>query len=179
LPAGSDPVRRLFFALWPDAPLREALTPRIRALQPAGVGRPQRPDQWHVTLEFLGPVPVRRFEATRCAAAEVQAWPFEIVFDAVEYWRRPQVLCLASREVPSALEGLVQDLRARLASHGFEPERRPVRPHLTLARKVTHPIELRAFEPLHWPVTQFALVESVTERSGSSYAPLAAWQLGR
>lgn len=179
LPAGSDPVRRLFFALWPDAPLREALAPRIRALQSAAAGRPQRPDQWHVTLEFLGPVPVRRFEATRCAAAEVQAWPFEIVFDAVEYWRRPQVLCLASREVPSALEGLVQDLRARLASHGFEPERRPVRPHLTLARKVTHPIELRAFEPLRWPVTEFALVESMTDRTGSRYTPLAAWPLGR
>jgi 2'-5' RNA ligase len=143
------------------------------------VGRPQRPDQWHVTLEFLGPVPARRFEASHRAAAEVPAGPFEIVFDAIEYWRRPQVLCLTAREVPATLDGLVQDLRARLASHGFEPERRPYRPHLTLARKVSRPVEPLAFEPLRWPVAEFTLVESVTDRSGSHYTPLAAWPLKR
>jgi 2'-5' RNA ligase len=177
--ANAERFHRLFFALWPDAALREALIPRIRALQPAGVGRPQRPDQWHVTLEFLGSVPAVRLEAARDAAASVEAEPFEIAFDAVEYWRRPQVLCLAARDLPAALEGMVRDLRAGLAVHGFEPERRPFRPHLTLARKVSRPVELPAFEPLHWPAAEFALVESVTDRSGSYYAPLDAWPLAR
>ena len=33
------------------------------------------------------------------------------------------------------------------------------------------------FEPLHWPVADFTLVESVTDRTGSVYTPLASWKL--
>jgi RNA 2',3'-cyclic 3'-phosphodiesterase len=155
----------------------QSLAPRIRALQPAGVGRPQRPDQWHVTLEFLGPVPASRVAAAREAAAQVRAAPCEIRFDAVEYWRRPEVLCLVARALPPPLADLVQQLRAALATRGFEPESRPFRAHLTLARKVSHPVTPVQFEPLPWPTAEFALVESVTDRSGSVYTPLAAWPL--
>jgi 2'-5' RNA ligase len=168
---------RLFFAVWPSDDFRVALEPHIRALQPGGVGRPQRPDQWHVTLEFLGSVPASRVAAAREAAAQVLAAPFEIRFDAVEYWRRPEVLCLLARSLPSSLEGLVQQLRSALGAREFQPESRPFRAHLTLARKVTHPVTPVQFAPLLWPVTDFALVESITDRSGSIYTPLATWPL--
>ena len=133
-------THRLFFALWPGEPLRTALAPRIRALQPAGIGRAQRPDQWHVTLEFLGSVPASRVAAARDAATLVHASPSELRFDAVEFWRRPEVLCLVAREVPPPLADLVAQLRAALAAQGFEPETRPFRAHVTLARKVTQPV---------------------------------------
>jgi 2'-5' RNA ligase len=168
---------RLFFALWPGDDLRSALAPRIRALQPSGVGRPQRPDQWHVTLEFLGSVPASRVAAAREAAGRVRAGPCEVLFDAVEFWRRPEVLTLVARELPAPLGSLVDQLRGALAANGFEPESRPFRAHMTLARKVTHPVTLGAFEPLHWPVTDFALVESITDRAGSVYTPLVTWIL--
>jgi len=176
-PARAERQHRLFFALWPNAALRSTLAPRIRALQPPGVGRPQRPDQWHVTLEFLGSVPASRVASARDAAAQVHAAPCTIVFDAVEFWRRPEVLTLVARELPPPLEGLVCQLRAALASRGFEPESRPFRAHLTLARKVTHPVSPVTFAPLTWPATDFALVESITDRSGSVYTPLAGWNL--
>jgi len=178
-PGAARPERlhRLFFAAWPGDELRVALAPRIRALQPPGAGRPQRPDQWHVTLEFLGPVSGLQLERVREAAAQVRAAPCEIVFDAVEYWRRPEVLCLVARSLPPPLESLVSQLREALAALGFEPESRPFRAHLTLARKVVHPVAPVRFEPLHWPVEDFALIESVTDRSGSVYTPLAAWRL--
>ena len=168
---------RLFFALWPSDMLRSTLAPLIRALQPPGVGRPQRPDQWHVTLEFLGSVPASRVAAARDAAAQVRASSCEIVFDAVEYWRRPEVLTLVARDLPPPLESLVVQLRAALATRGFEPESRPFRAHLTLARKVTNPVSPVSFEPLRWPAADFALVESITDRSGSVYTPLAIWNL--
>ena len=168
---------RLFFALWPSDMLRSALAPLICALQPPGVGRPQRPDQWHVTLEFLGSVPASRVAAARDAAAQVRASPCDIVFDAVEYWRRPEVLTLVARELPPPLGSVVDQLRGALAARGFEPESRPFRAHMTLARKVTHPVTLGTFEPLRWPVADFALVESVTDRTGSVYTPLATWNL--
>lgn len=175
--ARSERLHRLFFAAWPSDELRAALATHIRALQPPGAGRPQRPDQWHVTLEFLGPVSGLQLERVREAAAQVRAAPCEIVFDAVEYWRRPEVLCLIARSLPPPLESLVSQLREALAARGFEPESRPFRAHLTLARKVVHPVAPVRFEPLHWPVEGFALVESVTDRSGSVYTPLAAWRL--
>jgi len=176
-PLRPERTHRLFFALWPGEPLRTALTPRIRALQPAGVGRPQRSDQWHVTLEFLGPVPASRVAAARDAAAQVRADPSELRFDAVEFWRRPEVLCLVARVVPPPLADLVAQLRAALAAQRFEPETRPFRAHFTLARKVTQPVSTVPFEPLDWPVTEFALVESVTDRAGSIYTPLEFWPL--
>jgi 2'-5' RNA ligase len=178
-PGAARPERlhRLFFAVWPSDGLRLALAPSIRALQPPGAGRPQRPDQWHVTLEFLGPVPASRVELVREAAAQVHAATCDIVFDAVEYWRRPEVLSLVARSLPPPLESLVRQLREALAARGFEPESRPFRAHLTLARKVTHPVAPVSFDPLRWPVVDFALVESVTDRAGSVYTPLTAWRL--
>jgi 2'-5' RNA ligase len=175
--ARAERLRRLFFASWPGTALREALAPRIGALQPDGIGRPQRPDQWHVTLEFLGPVPEARMTPAQDAAAQVRAAPCEIWFDAVEYWRRPEVLCLVAKTLPQPLESLVTQLRAGLAARGFATESRPFRAHLTLARKVRGPVVPVAFEPLRWPVTEFALVESITDRTGSVYTPLARWPL--
>ncbi len=122
-------------------------------------------------------MPASRVAAAQAAAAAVRAGPFELVFDAVEHWRRPEVLCLVASEVPPALDSLVQELRAGLAARGFEPERRAFRAHLTLARKLPRPVAQEPFEPLRWPAEEFALVESVTERTGSRYTPLARWPL--
>ena len=174
----SERMHRLFFALWPRDALRASLAPGIHALQPSGVGRPQRPDQWHLTLEFLGPVPGARLADARAAADAVQATPCEIWLDAVEFWRRPEVLCLVARETPPALAELVAQLRSSLVAHGFQVESRPFRAHLTLARKVHQPVETAPFAALRWPVESFALVESVTDRTGSVYTPLANWPLG-
>ena len=174
-PAGK--THRLFFALWPGDPLRQALAERLAALAAAGTGRAQRPDQLHLTLEFLGSVPTDRLPVIREAAAEVRAEPFEVVLDALEYWRRPQVLCLVARGVPPALAGLVQALRTELEARGFDTERRPYRAHLTLARKVDRPPDPSPTDPVRWPATDFVLVESITERSGSVYRPLPAWPL--
>lgn len=173
----ADTPRRLFFALWPGEEQRAALAPRLQALQPTGHGRPQGPGQWHVTLVFLGSVPEARLAAARAAAADVRAAPFELVFDAVEYWQRPAVSCLVAGQSPPALEALVAQLRAGLAARGFGIEQRPFRAHLTLARKVTRPPPAGPCEPLLWPAAAFALVESVTERSASRYQPLGHWPL--
>jgi 2'-5' RNA ligase len=177
-PPRPERMHRLFFALWPSDALRSSLAPRIQALQPCGVGRPQRPDQWHLTLEFLGPVPAPRMADARAAAEAVRAAACEIRLDAVEFWRRPEVLCLVARETPPAVVELVRQLRAALADRGFEPESRPFRAHLTLARKVQHPVTVEPFEPLLWPVDAFALVESITDRAGSVYTPLVHWPIG-
>ncbi len=174
---GPEQAHRLFFALWPDAALQAVLAERLPPLAAAVRGRPQRPDQWHLTLEFLGGVRADRVPAVEQAAAAVEGRRFGICFDQVEYWRRSQVLCLSASTVPEPLSGLVAALRSALSARGFDPERREFRPHLTLARKVSRAPRKRPIEPLDWPASEFVLTESETGPAGSRYTVRRRWPL--
>jgi RNA 2',3'-cyclic 3'-phosphodiesterase len=166
---------RLFFALWPDPVLLHALQARVEKIATAVGGKPQRPDQWHVTLEFLGQVPRERQPVLRAAAARVSGSPVTIEFDRVEHWRKPQVVCLVASRVPAGLAALVTQLHAELAAEGFAIETRPFRPHVTLARKVRSAAGTRLEPPFLWRTDGFALVRSVTDPAGSRYEPLDWW----
>lgn len=175
-----EPVRRLFFAAWPDDAAHGGLQEVLRRHVAAGTGRPQRPDQWHLTLQFLGDVPESRLPALFDAGAVASAGAAgcDLEFEHLEYWKRPEVLCLVAGSIPVALESLVLALRRELARRGFEAESRPFKAHVTLARKVRRPPPLVPAEPLRWAVRSLSLVQSVTERSGSRYVELASWPLG-
>ena len=85
---------RLFFALWPDRPCAQSWPAALPRLLAGADGRPQRPDQWHVTLEFLGEVAAEHLPALRQAAGLARLEPLVIEFDRVEHWPRPRVACL-------------------------------------------------------------------------------------
>jgi 2'-5' RNA ligase len=170
---------RLFFALWPDEAVRSALARRALPWLERVSGKAQRPDQWHVTVEFLGAVPGDRYPAVRAAADRVHGVPFTVMFDLLDHWRRPQVYCLCASSTPPALSQLVAEMRAALRTEGFAPEVREYRPHVTLARKVhTAPTGPLA-EPVEWLAERFALVRSVSDPAGSRYEPLHWWNLQR
>ncbi len=179
-PTSAEPARRLFFALWPGPETLARLLAEVRDRVPRGVGRAQRADQVHLTLEFLGSVAESRLGPLLevGAAAAADARPFELQLDAVEHWARPQVLCLTASATPEPLATLVRSLRAGLAARGFAPERRPFRVHLTLARRLSRPPPARPVDPVRWPAGEFSLVESTTRPSGSHYTRLATWPLG-
>lgn len=170
-------AHRLFFALWPDPALLGCLHARIPQLLRDVRGKPQRPDQWHLTLVFLGGVAAERVRQAEEAASAVRGSPFEIRFDLAEHWRRPEVLCLSAADTPVALAALVEDLRHELAARGFVTETREFRPHLTLARKVRRAPRRAEVEPLVWPAQEFVLVESVTDPAGSRYTVRRRWPL--
>lgn len=172
------PVRRLFFALWPDETLRAALVAGTREVARSAGGRLQSPEQLHLTLVFLGAVPEARLGDVLESAAAARGAPCEIRLDRLEYWSRPRVLCLTSAETPQPLLELVESLTGGLRARGFATERRPFRVHLTLSRDSRPPPREAVVAPLVWPATEFALVESVTERTGARYRPLERWSLG-
>lgn len=176
----NEPTQRLFFALWPEPGQLGPLVEGVKRLVPPSVGRPQRPDQLHVTIEFLGAIVESRMAEVRAAgaAAAADARPFEIAFDRMDHWRRPRVLCLTASETPQALAQLSQSLRRELETRGFEVERREFRAHLTLARKVDRPPPLASLEPVRWPAASLTLVRSVSDPAGSRYEPLVAWNAG-
>lgn len=178
--SAGDPGDRLFFALWPDEELVASIAARLSSHVSAPGARLQRPDQWHVTLEFLGQVPRSRQPLLHEAAAEIAATApsCTVRFDRLEHWRKPQVLCLVGH-APMPLLQLVTALRSALAQRGFDPEARDFRPHVTLARKVRRAAEGPVLPALDWPADAIVLVRSVTASGGSRYEPLARWNLAR
>jgi len=173
--SNETPRRRVFFALWPDATTRRAIHRATRmAVRHCG-GKPTPQDNLHITLAFLGPL--TREDLARVERLEPPAvGRFELVLDRLGYWERAQVLWLAPAEIPPVLMELERRLWDRLVAMGFERERRPYLPHVTIARKAQ--AARGTVAPVSWPVATVALVESKTGPRNSRYEVLRSWDIG-
>lgn len=171
-----DVTQRLFFALWPGAEVREGLA-RLSRQHAGKTGKPVRVENLHITLAFLGPVGLPVRECIEAGADTVQGRSFTFVLNQMGWWPRPRVLWTGPSEVPEALSSLVGDLKQLCQNCGLEPERRPYRAHLTLARKVGKAPRSQAIEAIQWPVNEFCLVQSRTLPTGAEYAVLRTWPL--
>ena len=182
------PTRRLFFALWPDAVARRALTPSpVPRRWPRVGGRPVPPASLHATLAFLGAVPAARIaELAALARAAAAAWPpgetpLLLRFTRLAHWRAPQVLCaLTARADDTPAGALAQALQTAAAAAGFFPDLKPFRAHVTVARKVArapprHTLRRRHLEMRDAP----ALIESRSAPGGSLYSVLESAPLGK
>ncbi len=166
-----DAKSRLFFALWPDDAVLDRIR-RVREELGLDQGKPVPAENFHITLLFLGDVPDQTIDALKALAGRLSLEPTEIVLDRLEHWVRPAVLCLTASAVPEPLADLVDQLKRSVRKLGFKPEKRPFRPHLTLARKVRRRVVERDIEPVHWPVRDFVLVRS---DRGSRYTIIGRW----
>jgi len=124
-------VERLFVGL----PVPEGLARALVALQPPpGTGiRLTRKEDLHLTLHFIGQAPVAPVVA---ALGAVRAAAFRLEPDKPGHFALRggrKILWLGFRPEP-ALDALHAAVGDALRSTGFEPERRPWVPHLTLAR---------------------------------------------
>lgn len=164
--------RRLFFALWPDDDTRLALRRATRALVRHCGGRPVPPENFHLTLAFLGNVPEEQCEAVRLTAGICRLAPLTLQIDTPGYFSAAQVLWVGPQETPAALARLAADLVRAMRPLGLQPEARAFQAHLTLARKVAAPPALPTLRAVTWPVAGFALVESHTWASGACYEVL-------
>ena len=165
---------RLFFALWPDPPLREALVAWQQGALPPGV-QPMHPLDLHLTLRFLGQVEAARVPGL-LALGETLALPAcTLRLDRVGHWPRPRVLWVGPSETPRALLDFQARLERAVQDLGFAPDPRPWRPHVTVARKARQALVGTVFSPLDWRPGQWALLES---RPGARplYHPLGRWE---
>ena len=135
-------------------------------------GRSTPPGNLHITLAFLGPLT----EADLATVEQVPPIPstaFTIELDKLGHWSRSRVLWIGATQVPDELKQLERKLWDALVAVGFERERRPYHPHVTLARKA------RSVDtPVHsvvWPVSKLALVESRPGARHSVYGVLREW----
>ena len=177
-PAGVS--RKLFFALWPDEPMREALAHAVREAVRGSGGRPVPPSNLHLTLAFLGSVPEARVAELADAARALglpEPGAVEVRLDHLEHWAGAQVLCAAPSEPPTAAAQLAGALEEQLSAIGFSPDIKPFRAHVTVARKVTHPSRSLQMPPVAWRFGSFALIESRTLESGPVYSVVEVYAL--
>ena len=170
----------MFFALWPAHALQVCLAETTQSVVLAAGGRPVPPENFHVTLAFLGLVPEARISQVEAIAHEVARAPVQVIFDAIEYWKKPKLICATARPAAAgnASAGtLAGALKSHLTGAGFTPDLKPFRAHVTLARNVPHGTHDRAIQSVLWTFTHFALVESRTGPSGASYSVLSSWPL--
>ena len=130
-----------------------------------------REDNLHLTLKFLGNVPVADIPKVSDAVerATKSVSPFEIEFSGCGSFPthgRPSVLWIGAQA--SSLQILHAAIENELAEVGFARESRPFHPHLTVAR-LRHPQGARQLGELHksqgFETIAFAVAEVVVFRS--------------
>jgi 2'-5' RNA ligase len=171
-----DAPLRLFFALWPDDATRDALNRTGKWLHQHWGGRRMRADTLHITLAFLGSTPVDQLEVLLACADTVRTDAFELMLDQAGYWRHNRIGWLGASQAPPQHFELASALNAALQAAGFPVDARPHVPHVTLLRN-TAGGELPACEPVRWPVRDFVLVASRTEKDGAHYEVIRRWTL--
>jgi 2'-5' RNA ligase len=129
---------RLFVALPIPATLRSAAAEVVGPLR-AGAGEGLRwsdPAGWHVTLAFLGEVaPERCGEAAAVVdAVAASAGPMAMRSGGAGRFGRGVLWLGVDSEPPGLVADLGEAVQAGIETAGLPVERRPVQPHVTLAR---------------------------------------------
>jgi 2'-5' RNA ligase len=136
-----------------------------------------RVETLHMTVVFLGEIPVERMAELQSLAASVQVAAFSFKLNWFAGWRHNAIGYAAPDEAPAALMALSVQLRERLAQAGFDFDRKALKPHVTLLRKMESMPVLQAIEVPKWTVHEFVLVKSVLDVQGARYEIVGRWPL--
>jgi 2'-5' RNA ligase len=168
---------RLFVALDLPWDLRQ----RIAAL--AGGGLPGArwvpPENYHLTLRFIGETPGHRAEEIDIALAGLRARGFQLTLSGVGTFAkggRSTALWVGVERNPR-LDHLQNKIETALQRAGLEPERRRFQPHVTLARLdnvaegklVSYVQAHNLFRTDPVPVAHFTLFSSLLGKEASVY----------
>jgi 2'-5' RNA ligase len=123
---------RLFIGLPIPAELSSTLARHARTI-PLAKARWTTPDNFHLTLVFLGEVAEERLPSIKNELEELDFSPFPIRFTNLNTFPRAGVL-IAEVDPTHRLLHLQAQIVSRMARCGFAPEERPYHPHITLAR---------------------------------------------
>ncbi|PTX60283.1 2'-5' RNA ligase [Melghirimyces profundicolus] len=189
---GSNPLHRLFIALPLPGEQKELLAHWSGLLSERWPFKKWvHPSDYHITVQFLGPCTFRQRRKVKNALKELAPGlePFRLRIDGIGHFgvkTRPRILWAGVDGELNALHHLHDVVIDAVESLGFEREKRPYRPHITLAKKYKYndfPYESmnRVFSPdpdrCEWTVRELILYETHIYRS-PMYHPLAAFRLG-
>ncbi len=177
----------MFLAVDLDEDSRHALATRLTdAFSDMRIpGVVVRPNNWHVTLRYLGPLPPASVELMLYHLSE--SWlggGFRLQFDGMGAFPRPgaaSVLWVGTADGTEELVSLKQSIDEALEHIGWDPEDRPFEPHLTLTR-IRPPRDVWAWLETDPELDVWVRVEEVTlfrsETRPTRYAPIETFPLG-
>jgi RNA 2',3'-cyclic 3'-phosphodiesterase len=181
-------VSRVFLALPLDDETRHALAMVIRRALPEGIpGRPVRPEEWHVTLRFLGEVDEPTVDRVMAALEGAQLGPaFTMRLGGLGAFPKAsaaQVLWVGLHEGAEQATALAERADEALVAAGLDPQDRPYRPHLTVSRlrpseSVRRVIDGAGTIDIRWKVDRVVLYETRLRRGGARYRELDEFLLG-
>jgi 2'-5' RNA ligase len=175
-PLEADQVR-VFFGFWPPEAERASLAAAGAALSLTGSARLVPRDSLHMTIAFIGAVPVAALGRVRRIGRDLRASACTIEFDEYEYWTKPEVVVAAARSIPPELQALWDDLHRDLVAEGFELRVKRLRPHVTLMRHVRLGPQLPVLRPFAFRARDLSLIRSETGGTQSVYTVLDTWPL--
>ena len=184
---------RTFIALEMPANLRAAVIDYIKDLRekiPDVSASWSREDNLHLTLKFLGDVPIARIgDVSAAASSAVRAsGPFELVLGGSGVFPtkgKPSVLWIGIEDPRGGLHNVQQALEEECAARGFTRDSRPYHPHLTIAR-IRKPQRVKDLAAAHvaldFAARTFTAKELVVFRSellpqGSRHTPISCHAL--
>jgi RNA 2',3'-cyclic 3'-phosphodiesterase len=177
---------RIFAAVALPTEVRLALADRLAQFDLPGKIAP--PENWHITLRFLGSVDIvtaERFTGS-LSGAELGD-PFRVGLGGLGGFpnsRRATVLWLGLSDGLAGLTRLAVIAEEAAQAAGLDPVERPFRPHLTLGR-IRPPADIRALvesvEPmsLAWVCNSIVVYRSHLGGHNARYEPLEKLGLGR
>ncbi len=173
---------RLFAAIYPDEPMKNALCAAISRLQAAALGGSfTRLQNLHLTLAFIGET--TRLQPACRAVQGITAAPFPLTLGDAGCFKRPGGdICWLGPRQSAALAQLQRQLTRRLADEGFMLEPHPFTPHFTLGRRVVLPpgfdwTGLQPSAPITMTVSRICLMQSLQGGGGQVYTEIAAKEL--
>ena len=153
-------TQRLFLALWPDEPCKKTIIDLVKQIDWPVDAAVYAPQDWHVTLHFLGSVGADCLSDLE-SAVDITMSPAVVTFDQLRHWRRGVVVLAASKGSEELME-LYTCLGQRLKAIGLKTQGGVYRPHLTLARKVRAVSLPERIQPIQLATHRFALVASTS-----------------
>jgi 2'-5' RNA ligase len=169
-----------------DPPLKAALRRAQGALVATGADvKAVEEENIHITLKFLGEIPEERMARVAELVRGIAFKPFTLEFRGIGVFpapSRPSVVWAGVSGEASEMLAVFTELERGLKSLGFEPERRPFQPHVTLCRvrsgknraqlaEAVNGMEDEEFGPLR--VEHIRLKKSVLTRNGPIYSNVA------
>lgn len=172
-------LTRAFVAV--DIP--EGVRSSLAAYMPSAPGFRWAPaSNLHLTIRFCGGVDEATLTALRTALREIRAEPFELRLGGLGSFggRRPRVIWIGLAAGSEPLGALAAGVEASCRTAGLQPEERPFRAHLTLARATGREPMPQLPEPPRlpaWTARSFRLYESRLGRGPAVYSVIEEFPL--
>jgi len=165
---------RLFFALVPDADVRQRVAELQRTI--GGGGRAVKADNFHVTLAFLGSQPPAAIPVLQELASRLDFRRCNVTLDTVGSFSRSGVVWLGPGAVPAELQAFRDTLVDALDRAGIRFDRKHWHFHLTLYRRLRKAPPIMQPIAIAWRLHGFSLMESISVDKGVEYHSLGRWE---